>query len=90
MHNLEDALCAQTDPDAFFVDFASTALNFALRLCRQCPLKETCLETALKTPYPEDYGVWGGTTRQERRGLRQERNRQYRLLEGTNNALHDN
>lgn len=89
MHNLEDALCAQTDPDAFFEEASPNAQVFALRLCTKCPLKKQCLDSALNTPYADDYGVWGGTTRAERRRMRTARNKQYRLLEGTNNVVHN-
>ena len=33
-----------------------------------CPIKNLCLQTALATQ--SHYGVWGGLTAQERRGLR--------------------
>ena len=36
----------------------------AKRICLQCPVLATCREYALKTP--ERYGIWGGTTPQER------------------------
>jgi len=40
----------------------------AKKMCAQCPIKMQCLEYALETRQP--YGVWGGLTAKERRGLR--------------------
>lgn len=39
----------------------------AKELCKKCPVREACLETALATR--ESYGIWGGLTEQERRAL---------------------
>lgn len=35
--------------------------------CRSCPLKDHCLEWALKH---EDFGFWAGTTKTQRRKMR--------------------
>jgi WhiB family transcriptional regulator, redox-sensing transcriptional regulator len=62
----ERAACFGIDPDVFFPiseDEAGTALAF----CRVCPIREECLAWALKNG--ERYGVWGGTTEQQRRRL---------------------
>lgn len=37
----------------------------AKAICRVCPVREECLETALAIKEP--YGIWGGLTEQERR-----------------------
>lgn len=39
----------------------------AKQLCSQCPVRVTCLERGMD----EEYGVWGGLTRAERKRLRQ-------------------
>ncbi|MFE9561263.1 WhiB family transcriptional regulator [Streptomyces sp. NPDC006487] len=39
----------------------------AKRVCAGCPVREACLEHALRTREP--YGVWGGLTEEERRAL---------------------
>ena len=39
----------------------------AKRLCSQCPVREPCLEYALRTRDP--HGVWGGLNELERRRL---------------------
>ncbi|WP_460539221.1 WhiB family transcriptional regulator [Glycomyces halotolerans] len=40
----------------------------AKRICAACEVKDDCLDVALK--YGEDYGIWGGLTAVERRGLK--------------------
>lgn len=46
----------------------------AKALCRSCDVQVDCLEYAL-TPPVEKFGIWGGTSEQERRRLRRRRNR---------------
>ncbi len=43
----------------------------AKRLCARCPVREPCLEYALRTRDP--HGVWGGLNELERRRLLQSR-----------------
>lgn len=43
----------------------------AVSLCRQCPVRGTCLEAAVERG--EWFGVWGGTTERERRRLIRDR-----------------
>lgn len=61
-----DALCAQTDPDAFHPETGGATAT-ATAVCRRCPARRACLDHALTTG--ELHGVWGGTTAQERRRL---------------------
>jgi hypothetical protein len=63
---MRQALCAQTDPDLFFSDSASQ-IEQAKAICRQCPVREDCLSQALQNK--EEFGVWGGLDRDERRRL---------------------
>jgi WhiB family redox-sensing transcriptional regulator len=44
----------------------------ALALCDRCPVQATCLEWAMAH---DEYGVWGGTTRYQRRQLLRPRER---------------
>lgn len=44
----------------------------AKRLCRSCPVALLCLDYALSNY--EVYGVWGGTSAKERKGLQRGRN----------------
>ncbi len=63
----EDALCAQTDPEAFFPEKAGSTRD-AKRICAQCTVRAECLEYALKND--ERFGIWGGLSERERRRLR--------------------
>lgn len=63
------ALCAQTDPEAFYPKKGGN-VAVAKKVCAVCPVRAQCLEWALDTV--ELWGVWGGTTRLERRKLRKE------------------
>lgn len=63
----DEALCAQTDPDMFYPETTGDALH-ARRVCIVCPVRQKCLETGLANA--ETYGVWGGTTRDDRYAIR--------------------
>jgi WhiB family transcriptional regulator, redox-sensing transcriptional regulator len=64
------ALCAQTDPDAFFPEKGGTVKE-AIRVCQGCEVRAECLEDALERN--ERFGVWGGVSERERRKLRRRR-----------------
>lgn len=61
-----DALCSQTDPDAFYPEKGQVPTK-ALIVCGNCPVQTQCLEWALAND--ERYGVWGGKTEPERRRM---------------------
>ena len=63
----DDALCAQTDLDAFFPEKGESTRP-AKRVCSRCPVRAECLEYALA--HDERFGVWGGLSERERRGLK--------------------
>jgi WhiB family redox-sensing transcriptional regulator len=63
-----DALCAQTDPDAFFPDKGGST-RAAKAVCAKCPVRRECLEESLEG-YGEAFGVWGGLSERERRRLK--------------------
>lgn len=65
-----EALCAQTDPDAFFPERGTSAAD-PKRICRRCPVKADCLEWALDRP--KEPGVYGATTYVERKRIRKQR-----------------
>jgi len=67
---MADALCAQTDPEAFFPPKGGT-VSHAKKVCATCPVRAECLAWALETD--ERFGYWGGKTERERRKLRQAR-----------------
>lgn len=62
------AECAAMDPDIFFpIGTAGPALrdaSRALSVCRRCPVTAACLDWALRSR--QEFGVWGGTTEEER------------------------
>jgi len=63
----ERALCAQTDPEAFFPEKGGSTRE-AKRICSGCDVRAECLEYALA--HDERFGIWGGLSERERRRLR--------------------
>lgn len=66
----EGAVCAQTDPEAYFPIKGGSARP-AKQVCAVCPVTTECLEDALATD--ERYGVRGGLSARERRPLLRQR-----------------
>ena len=62
-----DALCAQTDPEAFFPEKGGSTRE-AKRICQGCEVRDECLEYALA--HDERFGIWGGLSERERRRLK--------------------
>jgi WhiB family redox-sensing transcriptional regulator len=62
-----DALCAETDPEAFFPEKGGSTRE-AKRVCVGCEVRAECLEYALAND--ERFGIWGGLSERERRRLR--------------------
>jgi WhiB family transcriptional regulator, redox-sensing transcriptional regulator len=62
-----DALCAQTDPEAFFPEKGGSTRD-AKRICSGCDVKAQCLDYALAND--ERFGIWGGLSERERRKLK--------------------
>ncbi|NKX50088.1 WhiB family transcriptional regulator [Arthrobacter deserti] len=62
-----DALCAQTDPEAFFPEKGGSTRD-AKKVCGACTVRAQCLEYALANE--ERFGIWGGLSERERRRLR--------------------
>lgn len=67
---LDQAVCAQTDPDLFFPDDGGST-RAAKSICAVCPVQAECLQWALATN--QRYGVWGGLSERQRRTLRTRR-----------------
>ncbi|PSK96126.1 WhiB family redox-sensing transcriptional regulator [Murinocardiopsis flavida] len=63
----EAARCRGADPGLFF-PAQGGSVRAAKRLCAACPVRRDCLAEALGSG--EAYGVWGGTSEQDRRALR--------------------
>jgi WhiB family transcriptional regulator, redox-sensing transcriptional regulator len=72
-HWTDDAACRGADPELFYpIVYAGPALQqvaAAKAICAGCPSRTPCLDWALRAGEPA--GVWGGTTPEERRYLRQ-------------------
>jgi WhiB family transcriptional regulator, redox-sensing transcriptional regulator len=62
-----DALCAETDPEAFFPEKGGSTRE-AKRVCSGCAVRAECLEYALESD--ERFGIWGGLSERERRRVR--------------------
>lgn len=66
-----EALCAQTDPEVFFPEKGGRhQTGRAKAVCAACPVTTVCLQYAIANR--EEFGVWGGTSPEERRELWQE------------------
>ncbi|WP_137122197.1 WhiB family transcriptional regulator [Segeticoccus rhizosphaerae] len=63
----ERALCAQTDPEAFFPEKGGSTRD-AKKVCVGCEVRAECLEYALA--HDERFGIWGGLSERERRKLK--------------------
>lgn len=63
------ALCAQTDPEAFFPEKGGSTRD-AKKVCGSCAVRAECLAYALKND--ERFGIWGGMSERERRRLRKQ------------------
>ena len=63
----QEALCAETDPEAFFPEKGGSTRE-AKRVCVSCPVRMQCLEYALDND--ERFGIWGGLSERERRRVK--------------------
>lgn len=61
------ALCAQTDPEAFFPEKGGSTRE-AKKVCNGCEVRGECLDYALAND--ERFGIWGGLSERERRKLK--------------------
>ena len=64
------AACRGTDTEIFFPANADEEAE-ALSICATCPVRAQCLDYAVRNR--ETYGIWGGTTPEQRRRIRRER-----------------
>lgn len=63
---MEQALCAQSDPDAWFPE-RGDSVTIPRRVCQDCPVRVECLTYAIENNERE--GIWGGLTGYQRRGF---------------------
>lgn len=66
---MEDAACRGLDPSLFFPERGQPT-ETAKGVCGECPVRDDCLDYSIRTR--QVWGVWGGTSERERRGLRRE------------------
>ena len=64
---MDQGLCAQTDPEAFFPEQGGSTSE-AKAVCRSCEVRAECLDYALEND--EHYGIWGGLSERERRRIK--------------------
>lgn len=72
--DLGNVECEQV-PDIFYPEDFSTSVNMremavrtAREICFRCPVLAKCLKAGMY----EEYGIWGGTTPEQRKRLRRE------------------
>jgi WhiB family redox-sensing transcriptional regulator len=67
----DQAACKHAAPELFFpigtTGAAFEEIEAAKRVCGTCPVQSECLEFALFSR--QEFGIWGGTTEDERRLL---------------------
>lgn len=72
-----DGACRTVDPDLFFPVAVGAVANRqiakAQQICAGCPVRQQCLDFALRTREP--VGIWGGTTPEERTRTRRAQQR---------------
>ncbi|WP_019872897.1 WhiB family transcriptional regulator [Sporichthya polymorpha] len=72
------AACAGSDPEIFFpigtIGPSLRDVARAVAICRSCPVSARCLDWALRSG--QEFGVWGGTTEEDRRPLLRGRDRE--------------
>lgn len=67
---MEDALCAQTDPDIFYPEKGGSTAP-ATSICEGCAVRAECLEYAIANDIR--HGIWGGTSDNDRKRISRER-----------------
>jgi WhiB family redox-sensing transcriptional regulator len=73
---MTDGNCA-TQPPEFFFPSDGVGVEAAKKVCADCPVKEPCLEYAIRNRI--DHGVWGGASERQRRRLIKERRARKRV-----------
>ncbi|MBM7824884.1 WhiB family redox-sensing transcriptional regulator [Arcanobacterium pluranimalium] len=67
---MEDALCAQTDPDIFYPEKGGSTAP-ATSVCNSCSVRAECLDYAVTNDIR--HGIWGGTSDNDRKRMSRER-----------------
>jgi WhiB family transcriptional regulator, redox-sensing transcriptional regulator len=66
----QHAACSGLEPEVFY-PVSDEQTEEAKAICRECPVREPCLDYALANR--ERDGVWGGATERERRRMIRQR-----------------
>lgn len=66
---MNDGLCAQTDPEAFFPEKGGSTRE-AKSVCSRCTVQAECLDYAIENN--ERFGIYGGLSDRERRKLQRQ------------------
>lgn len=66
----DGANCKGANADLFFPERGASTRT-AKSICRECTVREACLEFAIATG--EKFGIWGGMSERERRKVRKDR-----------------
>ncbi len=66
----DGANCTGANANLFFPERGAST-RAAKSICRECRVREDCLEFAISTG--EKFGIWGGMSERERRRVRKER-----------------
>ena len=66
----DGANCKGANADLFFPERGAST-RAAKAICRECGVREDCLEFAITTG--EKFGIWGGMSERERRKVRKDR-----------------
>lgn len=69
----KEGACVGKPQAGFFMDTPSRSdpkMLAALECCKVCPVRQPCLEYALGLPWGIDFGIWGGTNRNQRKKMR--------------------
>ena len=66
----QDAALCQQVGDAIFFPEKGESSRPAKSVCRNCPVREPCLQYALETD--QRFGIWGGTSERQRRRLKRQ------------------
>ena len=79
-HWSDHAACKGQDTAKFFPNPSDhEAANWALAWCEACPVRQSCLLSALSTELDGSdmkHGIWGGTTPAERYRMRMSREKE--------------
>jgi WhiB family transcriptional regulator, redox-sensing transcriptional regulator len=67
---MTEGKCRELPPDIFFPS-DGVGVEVARRICADCPVKDACLEYALRCGI--QHGVWGGASERERHRLARQR-----------------